>query len=168
MTEPRCVPSTPWLELLERSGLLVAMLDREGRILFASQSLCAACGCADEGLQGRDWLTACLPADEKVERAQARAWLDGNAGEEELQLESPGRDRDGGRLVCWRACVVREGAFVLAMLGVDITGRPANDVQFHRLADGATGRAWPTLRCDLQDRSRVRPCGDGMDRPREG
>jgi hypothetical protein len=39
MTTPRCLPSMPWLQLMERSGLLVAVLDHEGRILFASQSL---------------------------------------------------------------------------------------------------------------------------------
>jgi PAS domain S-box-containing protein len=124
----------PWLQLMERAGLLVAVLDHDRRILFASQSLCAACGCPDEGLQGRDWLSTCLPADSPLEHMQARAWLAGNDGAAELQLELPGRGSDGARLVCWRACVLGEGPAALALLGVDITGHPANEVQFRRLA----------------------------------
>ena len=67
----------PWLQLMERSGLLVAVLDRDGRILFASQSLRAACGFADEGLQGRDWLSTCL-----ADRAEAKRTV----REREMQL----------------------------------------------------------------------------------
>ncbi len=124
----------PWLQLMERSGLLFAVLDHDGRILFASKSLAAACGCPDEGLQGRDWLTTCLQTDTALERAQVGKWLAGQGGEEELQLQLPERRSDVARLVCWRACAIREGPGAVALLGVDITGRSATDVQFHRLA----------------------------------
>jgi len=121
---------------MERSGLLVAVVDHDGRILFAGGALCAACGCPEGGLQDRDWLTTCLSAEAAFDRAHVRAWLAGDAGEDELQAELPGRDPGSSRLVCWRACAIqeREGPAAVALLGVDITARPANDVQFRRLA----------------------------------
>jgi PAS domain S-box-containing protein len=119
---------------MEHSGLLVAVLDHDGRFLFASHSLCEACGCPEEGLRGRDWLTTCLPDDATFERARARTWFAGHPRDEELESELPGCGRDSARLVCWRACAVPDAPGAVALLGVDTTGRPANDAQLRRLA----------------------------------
>ena len=119
---------------MERSGLLVAVLDHDGRILFASQALCAACGRTDEELRGQDWLSSCLPPDAAPGQAQVRAWLEGREAMEELRLELPGRAPGEARLVCWRASGMPAWPGARALLGVDITGRPVEDAQFRRLA----------------------------------
>jgi PAS domain S-box-containing protein len=57
-------------EILENVSLLALGLDREGRIVFGNDALCALVGCSREALIGRNWLET-LVAEEYRERSRA-------------------------------------------------------------------------------------------------
>ncbi|MBW7957497.1 MAG: PAS domain S-box protein [Deltaproteobacteria bacterium] len=116
---------------LEVAGVMVVVLDRDGKVRLINRNACQALGYREEEVLGRDWVENFIPARL---RKEVRFEFDGliSAGREaEGYFENPVMTRSGEeRDVLWHNAVLMEDGVVAGTLssGEDITERKKTEL----------------------------------------
>ncbi len=113
-------PRLPWEELLDRAGVIMVVLDREGKILRVNEAGARLLGARPEELIGRDWFAEFVPPQREPElRRVFSATLKGDTAHVNTVRSLTGEERT----IVWRNAPLPEPGTGVVALGIDITDR---------------------------------------------
>lgn len=107
--------SEHWLRLQEcfdAAGVILVVLDGEGRINRINQRGSRLLGYERRELRGKDWFATCLPARERLRvRALFDRIISGGLSAQDVEYQNPVLCRDGTeRLIAWHNAALLDGA----------------------------------------------------------
>lgn len=110
----------PWEALLDRAGIIVVVLDREGKILGVNGAGARLLGASSQELIGRDWFAEFVPPQREPEvRRVFAATLKGATAHVNIVRSLTGAERT----ILWHNAPLPEPGTGVMALGIDITDR---------------------------------------------
>ena len=110
----------PWEELLDRAGIILLILDQEGRILRVNESGARLLGASPQELIGRDWFADFVPPQGELE---LRRVFSATLGRGTAHVNTVRSLAGEERTIVWRNAPLPEPGTGVVALGIDITDR---------------------------------------------
>ena len=110
----------PWEELLDRAGIILLILDQEGRILRVNESGARLLGASPQELIGRDWFADFVSSQGELE---LRRVFSATLGRGTAHVNTVRSLAGEERTIVWRNAPLPEPGTGVVALGIDITDR---------------------------------------------